>query len=91
LLHQHRDNMNKVEQLCKSYLEGEISLKDFQFRLEPMLGSYGLISIEDEEFIKKTINELELTLYTIPDSQQKDKVVKMLPSIIAYSQAKANQ
>ena len=80
--------MEGVEQLYYDYSQGKISLQDFQMRLEPILGSYEFLSKEDEEFIKRTINDLELIIYTIPDELQKTKVDSIYPEILNYFKIK---
>lgn len=70
------------------YVRGEISLEDFQLRLEPLLGDYEVVSKDDEEFIKKTTNEIELIIYTVPEPLQKEKVLDLIPEILSYARAK---
>lgn len=80
---------SKTQKLCESYLQDEISLKDFQFQLEPLLGSFNSMSKDDVEDIRKIINRLELIIYTIPELSQGIEVKKLIPDIFQYVENKS--
>jgi hypothetical protein len=52
--------MEKFKSLYTKYQQNKISLLDFQLSLEPILGCFEELSKKDEEFIKTTINQIEL-------------------------------
>lgn len=83
-----RNIILETKKLCDDYTQDKITLEEFQFQLEPLLGSYDLVSREDEEFIKKTINDLELIIYTVPKDIQKEKVYEFIPKILSYVEHK---
>lgn len=79
---------SKTKQLCERYLRDEISLQDFQFQLEPLLGSFDSMSIENIELVKTIINQLEIIIYTNLESSQKNKVRLIIPEILRYVEEK---
>ena len=81
--------MKSFEDLYSKYEKNEISLQDFQRRLEAMLGSYDNLTKQDEEFIKTTTNQIELIIFTIPEQSQGNKVRELLPEISRYFQNKS--
>jgi hypothetical protein len=83
------DNMNKIQELWASYARNEISLADFQSRLRPILGDFTERTKEDDEFINKVDNDLEMIVYTLPEEQQKNAAASLLPSIHRYFDSKS--
>lgn len=81
---------SKINHLLESYLRNQISLNDFQFHLEPLLGSFEGISKDDAEEIKRIVNQLEVIIYTIPESEQKGKVELLIPNILQYVKRKSS-
>lgn len=79
---------SKAKKLCQSYLESEISLKDFQFQLEPLLGSFESMSKVDVAEVKKIINQMEVIIYTIPELSQKNEVNQLIPKVLHYIKMK---
>lgn len=82
--------VSKTKKLVESYLAGDLSLKEFQFQLEPLLGSFDHMSKEDAELVKKIDNQLERIIYTIPESFQKAKVQEIIPEIFSYVKNKTD-
>jgi len=80
--------MDRIQELCQSYLRGQISVEDFQLRLQPMLGDHIVRSKEDDEFINAVDNEIELIIYTVPKEEQKQRIVELFPRIIERAKVK---
>jgi len=66
-----RNITHEIRTLYDSFNHGVYSVQEFQFRLEPLLGSYSAVSRETEEAFRRTINDLERILYTIPVGEQR--------------------
>jgi hypothetical protein len=81
--------MERFQQLYNNYSQDKISLQDFQMNLESILGDYEFLTKGDEEFILKTINKIELIIYTFPEDLQKIEVEMICPKILSYFKMKA--
>jgi len=66
-----RNITQEIRTLYDSFNRGVYSVQGFQFRLEPLVGSYSEVSKETEEAFRRTINELEVILYTIREGEQR--------------------
>ena len=82
------DIYSKTEKLCENYLRDDISLKDFQFQLETVLGSFDAMNKTDVEELRKIINQLEIIIYTTPESSQINEVNQLIPKIFRYVENK---
>ncbi len=74
----------KTEILCRKYVANEISLRDFQFEIEPLLGSFSSVSDDDTETIRRIVNLLEVIIYTSPEHSQKAEVQPLIREIKRY-------
>ncbi len=83
-----RNILGEAEDLIKRYLENKISLENFQFEVEILLGSFNNISKVDFEEIKKIVNKIEIIIYTIPEDMQRDEIVTLIPDIRSFLQNK---
>ena len=83
-----KDIASGMDKLYESYRSAEISLKEFQFQLEPLMGSFNDVTKDDLDEIRRLINRLEVIIYTIPESDQRKEVSKMLPEVHVFFERK---
>lgn len=78
----------KTTELLELYANGEMSILEFQRRLEPMLGDYEHISPNDSAFVKRVVNEIELIVHGETEENQRPAILRLYPEIRAYLRLK---